>query len=53
MLLKVGILIAVYLVIKTVCVVVNENEEIKFSIPKLFERISLAVMAFTSQIMFF
>lgn len=53
MIIKVGLLIVVYLVIKAVCVTVNESEDIKFCIPKLLERISLGIMAFTSQIMFF
>ena len=54
MVLKVGILVVLYLVIKGVCIAVNENENIRFTIPKLIQRASLGCMAFaSSQIMFF
>lgn len=53
MILKVGIILLAYLVFKAVCVVVNESEGIKFSIPKIMERVSLGAMACATQVMFF
>lgn len=53
MILNVGIILLAYLLFKTVCFVINENEEIKFNIPKMMQRVSLGAMAFTLQVMFF
>jgi hypothetical protein len=53
MILKVGIILLVYLVFKAVCVAVNESEDIKLKIPKILERVSLGIMAFASQVVFF
>ncbi|WP_180953806.1 hypothetical protein [Bacillus sp. M6-12] len=53
MILKVGIILLVYLFFKAGCVIVNESEDIKFKVPKLLERVSLGIMAFASQVVFF
>jgi hypothetical protein len=52
-LLKAGIILLAYLVVKAGCVIINESEKIQFSVPKILERTTLGVIAFATQVMFF
>lgn len=42
-----------YLMVKGVCFTVNSSENIRFNIPKIFEKFSIFGVAFLSQVLFF
>ena len=51
--LKGGLILLVYVLLKGGYTFINESEEIKFSVPKLVQRLSFGLVACLTQVMFF